>query len=160
MTINVCFPQNSAGTCIPINMFSVFLGSSLSRCHQLYHKYFTFSIIRGNMMLSIFIYVIAWNEIVATWNKGTVNAPQLLRFTLLEGNNSAFCAFIAQLLSHSPFPSSKKSVMVAEVQRLQGLEASMEVRMEDISRLSLFTPKRSSQNFESSCDKPSRWPVA
>lgn len=56
----------------------------------------------------------------------------------------------------SPFPSSKKSVMVAEVQRLQGLEASMEVRMEDMRRLSLFTPKRSSQNFESSCDKPKR----
>lgn len=56
----------------------------------------------------------------------------------------------------SPFPSSKKSVMVAEVQRLQGLEASMEVRMDDMSRLSLFTPKRSSQNLESSWDKPSR----
>lgn len=56
----------------------------------------------------------------------------------------------------SPLPSSKKSVMVAEVQRLQGLEASMEVRMEDMRRLSLFTPKRSSQNFESSCDKPKR----
>lgn len=48
--------------------------------------------------------------------------------------------------------------MVAEVQRLQGLEASMEVRMDDMSRLSLFTPNRSSQNFESSCDKPNRWP--
>lgn len=57
---------------------------------------------------------------------------------------------------HPPLPSSKKSVMVAEVQRLQGLEASMEVRMEDMSRLSLFTPKRSSQNLESSWDRPSR----
>lgn len=55
-----------------------------------------------------------------------------------------------------PLPSSKKSVMVADVQRLQGLEASMEVRMEDMSRLSLFTPKRSSQNLESSCDRPRR----
>lgn len=70
-------------------------------------------------------------------------------------------AFIVlHFLPHPPLPSSKKSVMVAEVQRLQGLEASMEVRMEDISRLSLFTPKRSSQNLESSWDKPSRWPEA
>lgn len=59
-------------------------------------------------------------------------------------------------IPHPPLPSSKKSVMVAEVQRLQGLEASMEVRMEDMSRLSLFTPKRSSQNLESSWDRPSR----
>lgn len=36
----------------------------------------------------------------------------------------------------------------------------MEVRMEDMSRLSLFTPKRSSQNLESSWDKPRRWPAA
>lgn len=57
---------------------------------------------------------------------------------------------------YSPLPSSKKSVMVAEVQRLHGLEASMEVRMDDMSRLSLLTPKRSSQNLESSWDRPSR----
>lgn len=70
------------------------------------------------------------------------------------GKKQELCLFLLQ--PHSPFPSSKKSVMVAEVQRLQGLEASMEVRMEDMRRLSLFTPKRSSQNFESSCDKPKR----
>lgn len=57
---------------------------------------------------------------------------------------------VPHFFPHSPLPSSKKSVMVAEVQRLQGLEASMDVRMEDMSRLSLFTPKRSSQNLESS----------
>lgn len=66
--------------------------------------------------------------------------------------NSAGSVFLAL----SPLPSSKKSVMVAEVQRLQGLEASMEVRMDDMSRLSLFTPKRSSQNLESSWDNPRR----
>lgn len=65
------------------------------------------------------------------------------------------CGFFLRFPA-SPLPSSKKSVMVAEVQRLQGLEASMEVRMEDMSRLSLFTPKRSSQNLESSWDKPRR----
>ena len=56
---------------------------------------------------------------------------------------------VSSLLSHSPLPSSKKSVMVAEVQRLQGLEASMEVRMDDMSLLSSNEPKRSSQNLES-----------
>lgn len=58
----------------------------------------------------------------------------------------------------SPLPSSKKSVMVEEVQRLQGLEASMEVSTDDISLLSALAPKRSSQNLESSWDRPSRWP--
>lgn len=48
--------------------------------------------------------------------------------------------------------------MVADVQRLQGLEASMDVRIEDISLLSSVEPNLSSQNFESSWDKPKRCP--
>lgn len=48
--------------------------------------------------------------------------------------------------------------MVAEAHLDQGLEASMLVRMEDIKRLSSVEPKFSSQNLESSWERPSRCP--
>lgn len=48
--------------------------------------------------------------------------------------------------------------MVAEVHLDQGLDASMLVRMEDIKRLSSVEPKFSSQNLESSWERPSRCP--
>lgn len=57
-----------------------------------------------------------------------------------------------------PWPSSRNSVMVAEVHLDQGLDASMLVRMEDIKRLSSVEPKFSSQNLESSWERPSRCP--
>lgn len=60
---------------------------------------------------------------------------------------------------HIPWPSSKNSVIVAEVHLDQGLEASMLVRMEDIRRLSSMEPKFSSQNLESSWERPSKCPV-
>ena len=48
--------------------------------------------------------------------------------------------------------------MVAEAHLDQGLDASMLVRMEDIKRLSSVDPKFSSQNLESSWERPSRCP--
>lgn len=48
--------------------------------------------------------------------------------------------------------------MVAEVHLDQGLDESMLVRMEDIKRLSSVAPKFSSQNLESSWERPSRCP--
>lgn len=59
---------------------------------------------------------------------------------------------------HIPWPSSRNSVMVAEVHLDQGLEASILVRMDDIKRLSSVEPKFSSQNLESSWDRPRRCP--
>lgn len=50
--------------------------------------------------------------------------------------------------------------MVAEVHLDQGLDASMLVRMEDIKRLSSVEPKFSSQNLESSWERPRRCPKA
>ena len=50
--------------------------------------------------------------------------------------------------------------MVAEVHLDQGLDASMLVRIEDIKRLSSVEPKFSSQNLESSWERPSRCPKA
>lgn len=44
------------------------------------------------------------------------------------------------------------------MQRLQGLEASMDVRMDDMSLLSSVKPNLSSQNLESSWDRPRRCP--
>lgn len=61
--------------------------------------------------------------------------------------------------SYLPWPSSKKSVMVAEVHFDHGLEASMLVRTDDIRRLSSRVPKFSSQNLESSWDSPRRCPA-
>lgn len=49
--------------------------------------------------------------------------------------------------------------MVADAHLDQGLEASMLVRMEDIKRLSSVEPKFSSQNLESSCERPRRCPT-
>lgn len=49
--------------------------------------------------------------------------------------------------------------MVAEAHLDQGLDASMLVRMEDIKRLSSVEPKFSSQNLESSWDRPRRCPT-
>lgn len=48
--------------------------------------------------------------------------------------------------------------MVAEVHFDHGLDASMLVRIEDIRRLSSVEPKFSSQNLESSWERPSRCP--
>lgn len=48
--------------------------------------------------------------------------------------------------------------MVAEVHLDHGLDASMLVRIEDIKRLSSVEPKFSSQNLESSWERPSRCP--
>lgn len=60
--------------------------------------------------------------------------------------------------SYIPWPSSRNSVMVAEVHLDHGLDASMLVRIEDIKRLSSVEPKFSSQNLESSWERPSRCP--
>lgn len=49
--------------------------------------------------------------------------------------------------------------MVAEAHLDQGLDASMLVRMEDIRRLSSVEPKFSSQNLESSWERPRRCPT-
>lgn len=49
--------------------------------------------------------------------------------------------------------------MVAEVHLDHGLDASMLVRMEDIKRFSSVEPKFSSQNLESSWERPSRCPT-
>lgn len=49
--------------------------------------------------------------------------------------------------------------MVAEEHLDQGLDASMPVRMEDIKRLSSVELKFSSQNLESSWERPRRCPI-
>lgn len=58
-----------------------------------------------------------------------------------------------------PCPSSRNSVIVTEVHLDHGLEASMLVKMEDISLLSSMEPKFSSQNLESSWESPRRCPL-